>query len=114
MSVSSSIKVQRIVRSLAGHCGEIARWPGDTDVVMIGAILTQQTRWKNVERGLLELQKSGLNSIQSIYSAEKQDIEYSIRCTGFYQIKAERLLSLANHAHMVEYVKKILWDEEVQ
>jgi endonuclease-3 related protein len=97
MSVSSSVRVQRIVRSLAGHYGEIPWWPGDTDEVMIGAILTQQTRWENVERALLELQKSGLNTMHSLHSAEKQDIEDAIRCTGFYRIKAQRLKSLAAH-----------------
>ncbi|MFA4848297.1 MAG: Fe-S cluster assembly protein HesB [Methanoregula sp.] len=97
MSVSSSVKIQRIVRSLAGHYGEIAWWPGDTDVVMIGAILTQQTWWENVERGLHELQKNGLDSMQLLYSAEKQDIEYAICFTGFYRKKAQRLQSLVNH-----------------
>ncbi len=97
MSVSSSIKVRRIVRSLAGHYGEIAWWPGDTDEVMIGAILTQQTRWENVERALLELERRGLNTMQSLYAADKQDIEDAIRCTGFFRIKAQRLQSLAAH-----------------
>ncbi|MFA6226806.1 MAG: Fe-S cluster assembly protein HesB [Methanoregula sp.] len=97
MLVSSSIKVQQIVRSLAGHYGEIAWWPGDTDEVMIGAILTQQTRWENVERALLALEKRGLNSMHLLYSADKQDIEDAIRCTGFYRIKAQRLQSLAAH-----------------
>jgi endonuclease-3 related protein len=97
MSASSSVKVQRIVRSLAAHYGEIAWWPGDTDEVMIGAILTQQTRWENVERALLELQRRGLNTMHSLYSAQKQDIEDAIRCTGFYRIKAQRLQSLASH-----------------
>ena len=97
MSVSSSINIQQIVRSLAGHYGEIAWWPGNTDVVMIGAILTQQTRWENVERGLLELQGRGLDSMHSLFSADKQDIEDAIRCTGFYRIKAQRLQSLAAH-----------------
>jgi len=97
MSASSSVKVQRIVRSLAAHYGEIAWWPGDTDEVMIGAILTQQTRWENVERALLELQRRGLNTMHSLYSAQKQDIEHAIRCTGFYRIKAQRLQSLASH-----------------
>jgi len=97
MSVSSSVKVQRIVRYLANHYGEIAWWPGDTDIVMIGAILTQQTRWKNVERALLELERRGLNSMHSLFSANKQDIEDVIRCTGFYRIKAQRLQSLAVH-----------------
>ena len=97
MSVSSSVKLECIVRSLAAHYGEIGWWPGNTDVVMIGAILTQQTRWKNVERGLLELQARGLDSMHSLYSAKKQDIEDAIRCTGFYRVKAQRLQSLAAH-----------------
>lgn len=97
MSVSSSVKVQRIVRSLDDHYGEIAWWPGDTDEVMIGAILTQQTRWENVERALLELHGRGLDSMQSLFFADKQDIEDVIQCTGFYRIKAQRLQSLAAH-----------------
>ena len=97
MSVSSSVRVQRIVRLLAGHYGEIPWWPGNTDEVMIGAILTQQTRWENVERALYELQKRGLDSIHSLYSAETQDIEHAIQCTGFYRVKARRLKSLAAH-----------------
>jgi len=97
MSVSSSVKVQRIVRYLANHYGEIAWWPGDTDIVMIGAILTQQTRWENVERALLEMKSRGLDSMLSLFSADKQDIEDVIRCTGFYRIKAQRLQSLAVH-----------------
>jgi endonuclease-3 related protein len=64
---------------------------------MIGAILTQQTRWENVERALLELERKRLNSMHSLYSADKQDIENAIRCTGFYRIKAQRLKSLAAH-----------------
>ncbi len=97
MSVSSSVKVRRIILSLAGHYGEIAWWPGDTDEVMIGAILTQQTRWENVERALLQLQWKGLTSMHSLHSAKKQDIEDAIRCTGFFRIKAQRLHSLATH-----------------
>jgi endonuclease III related protein len=97
MSVSSSVKVQQVVRSLAGYYGEIPWWPGGTDEVMVGAILTQQTRWENVERALLELQRRGLNTMHSLYSAETQDIEDAIRCTGFFRIKTQRLQSLADH-----------------
>ena len=35
--------------------------------------------------------------MQSLYSADKQDIEDAIRCTGFFRIKAQRLQSLAAH-----------------
>ncbi|MDP3563551.1 MAG: Fe-S cluster assembly protein HesB [Methanoregula sp.] len=97
MSVSSSVEVERIVRSLAGYYGEIAWWPGDTDEVMIGSILTQQTRWENVRRALVELERKGLKSMHALHFAEKQDIEDAIKCTGFFRIKAQRLQSLAVH-----------------
>lgn len=97
MSGSSSIKVHHIVRCLAGHYGEFAWWPGDTDEVMIGAILTQQTRWENVEHALRELEKRGLDTMASLYSADTREIEDAIRCTGFFRIKTQRLKSLASY-----------------
>ncbi len=97
MSESSSVSIERLIRLLADHYGEIPWWPGDTDEVMIGAILTQQTRWENVESALTKLKKKGLCSLDSIFSADIQGIEDAIRCTGFYRVKARRLKSLATH-----------------
>jgi len=96
MSGSSSVKIKHLVRCLAGYLGEIEWWPGYPDEVMIGAILTQQTRWENVERALTELKKRGLCSIDTISVADIQDIEDAIRCTGFYRVKAKRLKLLAS------------------
>jgi len=95
MSGSSSIKINHLISSLAGCYGDIAWWPGDPDEVMIGAVLTQQTRWENVERALINLKKRDVCSIDSIFHADIQEIEDAIRCTGFYRIKAKRLKSLA-------------------
>lgn len=64
---------------------------------MIGAILTQQTRWENVQRALALLKKRDLCAIDAITKADIRDIEDAIRCTGFYRIKAQRLKSLATH-----------------
>jgi endonuclease-3 related protein len=97
MSGSSSVKIKHLVRSLAGYLGEIEWWPGYPDEVMIGAILTQQTRWENVERALTELKKRGLCSIDTIRVADIHDIEDAIRCTGFYRVKAKRLKLLASY-----------------
>jgi endonuclease-3 related protein len=96
MSGSSSVKIKHLVRSLAGYFGEIEWWPGYPDEVMIGAILTQQTRWENVERALTELKKRGLCSLDTISMADNEDIEDAIRCTGFYRVKAKRLKLLAS------------------
>jgi endonuclease III related protein len=99
MSASSSgnnaTKAKKIVGILKSRFGEIPWWPGDTDEVMIGAILTQQTRWENVVRALDHLKERGLCSMQAIYSADSPEIEEAVRCTGFYRIKARRLKALA-------------------
>jgi endonuclease-3 related protein len=97
MSASSSNKILPIVQLLRRKYGEINWWRGSTDEVMIGAILTQQTRWENVEKALLELREGSLCSIAAIHKAERNDLERAIKCTGFYHIKAERLKSLASH-----------------
>ena len=97
MSGSSSGKINRLISSLDGCYGEIAWWPGDPDEVMIGAVLTQQTRWEIVERALVNLRKRDLCSIDAIFHGDIRDIEDAIRCTGFYRIKAKRLKSLATY-----------------
>jgi endonuclease-3 related protein len=97
MSGYSSVKIEKLVHSLATWSGDIKWWPGDADEVMIGAILTQQTRWENVERALALLQKRDLCTIAAIMNTDVKDIEDAIRCTGFYRVKARRLKSLASH-----------------
>lgn len=97
MSGSSSVKIKHLISSLARCFGEIAWWPGYPDEVMIGAILTQQTRWENVERALADLKKRGLCSLDTIVTADIKDIEDAIRCTGFYRVKAKRLKLLASY-----------------
>jgi endonuclease-3 related protein len=97
MSGSSSVKIKQLISSLARCFGEIEWWPGYPDEVLIGAILTQQTRWENVERALADLKKRGLCSLDTIVTADIQDIEDAIRCTGFYRVKAKRLKLLASY-----------------
>ena len=97
MSESSSVKINHLICVLTDRFGEIRWWPGNADEVMIGAILTQQTRWENVERALAQSQKKGLCSLDTIFPAEMQEIEDAVRCTGFYRVKARRLKSLATH-----------------
>lgn len=97
MSGSSSTKIEKLICSLTGWYGEIEWWPGHADEVMIGAILTQQTRWENVQRALALLKKRDLCAIDAIMKADIRDIEDAIRCTGFYRIEAQRLKLLAIH-----------------
>jgi len=102
MSGSSSSECDRIVRVLNGHYGHIPWWPGDTDEVLIGAILTQQTRWENVVRALALLKERSLCTVADLHEAHPADIESAIRCTGFYNVKTRRLKALATFV-MCEY-----------
>ncbi|RMD57816.1 hypothetical protein D6825_02865 [Candidatus Woesearchaeota archaeon] len=63
--------------------------------VCIGAILTQNTSWKNVERALAVLRDEGLLSIERIASASESDIGRAIRSAGYYNQKAKKLKAFA-------------------
>ncbi|WP_342676002.1 hypothetical protein [Methanofollis sp. UBA420] len=45
-------RVRALFGFLAARYGEIVWWDAPADEVVIGAVLTQQTRWENVERAL--------------------------------------------------------------
>jgi endonuclease III related protein len=97
MSGSSSYKCRRIVDILRSRYGQIAWWAGDTDEVMIGAVLTQQTRWENVKVALRRLKERGLCTIEAIYRARPEEIEEAVRSAGFFRVKTRRLSALAAH-----------------
>ncbi|HNX18117.1 MAG TPA: Fe-S cluster assembly protein HesB [Methanoregula sp.] len=94
-SAKNAAKAKKIATLLKDRFGEIHWWPGDTDEVMIGAVLTQQTRWENVKQALSLLKERGLCSMTAIYNADSHDIEDAVRCTGFFRVKTKRLKSLA-------------------
>jgi endonuclease-3 related protein len=64
--------------------------------VCVGAILTQNTNWKNVEKALENLIKNNVNSPEEILKIKTRKLETLIKPSGFYRQKAKRLKSLAN------------------
>ncbi len=82
-------KVYWILRRAFGHQ---QWWPGDTPFeVMVGAILTQNTAWKNVEKAIDNLKRSNKLSFKSLRDISKRRLARLIRPAGYYNIKAERL-----------------------
>lgn len=65
--------------------------------VMIGAILTQNTAWNNVEKAIQQLKKHDLLHIQGLIHANIDTIKQSIRSSGYYNQKAKRLHHIAQH-----------------
>jgi endonuclease-3 related protein len=67
-------------------------WPGDTPFeVAVGAILTQNTNWSNVEKAIANLKKGKLLSARAIHGLDKGRLARLIRPAGYFNIKAKRL-----------------------
>jgi endonuclease-3 related protein len=77
--------------------GAMHWWPGETSFeVMVGAILTQNTSWRNVEKAIQKLKKKDVLNPEGIYHLKKQQLASWIKSSGYYRIKADRLKSFMN------------------
>ena len=67
-------------------------WPGETPYeIAIGAILTQNTNWKNVEKAIDNLKNNKLLSAEAMYALDPNDLAELIRPAGYYNIKTKRI-----------------------
>lgn len=66
----------------------------EREEVIIGAILTQRTNWKNVESALKNLKKAKINSLRDIERLGSKKLEVLIKPSGFYKVKARYLFNL--------------------
>jgi endonuclease-3 related protein len=64
---------------------------------MVGAVLTQQTSWKNVEKAINNLKAEGELSPSSLNKIPPDRIKQLIKPAGFYNIKTERLKALTEY-----------------
>jgi len=70
-------------------------WPGESPFeVIVGAVLVQNTAWRNVERAIENLRDAGLMEPARLYAASENDIAELIRPAGYFQVKARRLRNL--------------------
>ena len=70
-------------------------WPADTELeMMVGAVLTQNTNWKNVEKAIQNLKRKGMLSVDALHSLPTNEVAQEIRPAGYFNIKARRLKNL--------------------
>lgn len=87
-----SMNLLKIYKILLNHFGKQYWWSAETPFeVIVGAILTQQASWKNVELAINNLKKAKKLTPKSIYKLPIKDLEKLIKPSGFYKIKAKRL-----------------------
>jgi endonuclease-3 related protein len=90
-------RLKNIYNLLYARFGPQHWWPGDTHFeIVIGAILTQNTNWANVEKAITNLKKAKMLSPEKLLQLDSQKLAELIRPAGYYNIKAVRLKSFLN------------------
>jgi len=85
-------RLSRIYKKLYSSFGKQRWWPGDTKLeVIIGAVLTQNTAWPNVEKSISNLKKAGKISFKKLSKERTSGIARLIKPAGYFNIKAKRL-----------------------
>lgn len=83
---------------LLNHYGPRDWWPGDTPFeVMVGAILTQNTNWKNVEKAIANLKSKNVLEPSSLLELQPETLADLIRPAGYFKLKTKRLRSFLEY-----------------
>jgi endonuclease III related protein len=70
-------------------------WPGEMGFeMMVGAMLTQNTSWKNVVKAIRNLREADLLEPHALYNVPVEELEELLRPAGYFRVKAKRLRSL--------------------
>src|ERR1700733_1084431 len=92
--------VSKMYRLLSRAWGPQHWWPADTPFeIIVGAILTQNTSWNNVERALNKLRQANALSVRGIRSLPLAELEQLVRSSGYYRQKAARLTLFVDFLH---------------
>ncbi len=105
------MKLQKIYKILLKQYGKQGWWPqvkngkliynknkqlNNKFEIILGAILTQNTSWKNVEKTILALNKLNLIKKNAIKQLSQKNLAKLIKSSGYYNQKAKKIKSMIN------------------
>jgi endonuclease-3 related protein len=86
--------LRRAYELMRARCGHQHWWPGETPFeVCVGAILTQNTAWTNVERAIANLKSARVLELGKMLVLPEAKLAELIRPAGYFNVKARRLRS---------------------
>ena len=86
-----------VYKTLRRTFGHQKWWPGETPFeVMIGAILTQNTSWTNVEKAIRNLKKANKLSLDAMHQISTEELAVLIKPSGYFNLKSVRLKNFIN------------------
>jgi len=90
--VTTGQKLNQIYERLLARFGPQHWWPGESPFeVMVGAILTQNTNWGNVEKAIANLRHADVLTAERLHALPRDRLAELIRPAGYFNIKAARL-----------------------
>lgn len=96
-----TVSLHKVYRKLLDHYGPQNWWPAESPFeVIVGAVLTQNTSWKNVEKAIENLREESLLEPHKLHRLPVGELAEIIRPAGYYNVKARRL------HNVVEYLVK--------
>ncbi len=92
MKKDAGAKLKAFYSAMLKAFGPQGWWPGETPFeVIIGAILTQNTSWSNVEKAIANLKKEKLLTPKRLHALKAGELAAHIRPAGYFNVKAKRL-----------------------
>src|ERR1044072_644338 len=90
-----STKLMEAYERMLAKFGPQRWWPGDSPFeIMVGAVLVQNTAWRNVEHAVNNLRDAGVMEPHALYQLSPAEMSELIRPAGYYQVKTKRLRNL--------------------
>jgi endonuclease-3 related protein len=98
VALSKEKQVRDFYEALFRAWGRQHWWPAQSRMeVIIGAFLTQNTAWSNVEKAMTQLRRARVLSLAGIRCTPLADLEQLIRSAGYFRQKARRLKTLVEY-----------------
>ncbi len=103
--MTPAVEPLRAFRRLLKAYGPQHWWPSSGDTLLdskdlevcLGAILTQNTNWLNVEKALKNLHKSNIKNLKDFLRIDQRNLERLIRSSGYFRQKARKVKEFVRH-----------------
>jgi endonuclease-3 related protein len=98
LSPASPGSLRDVYARLLAARGHQRWWPGETPFeVAVGAVLTQNTAWTNVERAIANLKAAGALDASALVALDEASLAALLRPAGYFNVKARRLRALVRY-----------------
>ncbi len=95
---ASEALLLEVYRRLYKRYGPQHWWPGESPLeTVLGAILTQNTAWTNVEKALANLKGADMLSVQALRDVDEPDLAAMLRPSGYFNAKARKVKAFINY-----------------